>query len=129
RHAGEGRGLGHGELVEALAEVGLRRRRDTVRALAEKDDVEIELEDLLLGELVIHVEGDEGFLQLAPPRFIERQEHVAGRLLRDRASALYLAARDQIDDGRARDTDETDAALLEEPVVLRRKESVPHQRR
>src|SRR6185312_664220 len=64
RNTRERGGLGHRQLIEALAVVGLRRGRYAVGALAEEDLVEIKLEDLLLGELVIHLVGDDGLLQL-----------------------------------------------------------------
>ncbi len=56
RNPGERGGLGDGQLVQALAEERLRGGGDAVGALAEEDDVQIELEDLLLGELVIHLD-------------------------------------------------------------------------
>ena len=63
-HPGERGGLRHIELVERLAVKGLRRRRDAVGALAEEHDIQIQPEDLLLGELMLHAVGDEGFRSL-----------------------------------------------------------------
>ena len=53
RHARERRRLAERELVERFAEVGFRRRRHAIGALAEEDHVEIQREDFLLGELAL----------------------------------------------------------------------------
>jgi hypothetical protein len=128
-NAGEGGCLGDGELIEALAEVGLRRGRHAIGALAEEDDIEIELEDIGFAELAIHLEDDEGFLELAPPGLVECQENVARGLHGDGAAALHLLARDQIDDGGARERQRADAAFLEEAVILRGEKCLAYERR
>ena len=62
-HAGQQRALGQIELAHILAEVGLRGLAKSVdreaAALAEVDLVGVHLEDLLLGEAVLELEGDE----------------------------------------------------------------------
>jgi hypothetical protein len=118
RHPGDGRGLGHIELVESLAEERLRGGRDTVGALAKEDDVQIEPEDLLLGELMLHAVGDEGLLQLAAVGLVEIEEHVAGGLHGDGAGALGLVAGEEIDQHGAHHAEVVDAVVLEEALVL-----------
>ena len=115
---GDGGGLGYIKLVEGLAEEGLGGRRHAVGALPEEDHVQIQPEDLLLGELVLHAVGDEGFLQLAPIGLVEVEEHVAGGLHGDGAGALGLVAGKKIDEHRAHHAEVIDAVVLEEALVL-----------
>jgi len=120
RNARERRRLRDAQLIEGLAEEGLRGRGDSIGALPEEDHIQIQPEDLLLRELVLHPISEEGFLELAPPRLVERQEHVARGLHGDGARALRAIARDQIDQHRAHHTGIVDAVVLEEPIVLGR---------
>ena len=57
------------------------RRIDTVCTASEVDLVEIELEDLFLGEFPFHRHGQNGFAQFAIKRAIAVQKHVTGELL------------------------------------------------
>ena len=56
-------------------------------ALAEHDVVQVELEDLILGESRLEDERHELFLQLAAQGLLRRQERVLDDLLRERAAA------------------------------------------
>ena len=56
---GEQRALGDGELARVDAEVGLGRGLDAVGTAAEVDGVEVVLEDLVLGQLPVDLEGDD----------------------------------------------------------------------
>jgi hypothetical protein len=68
--------------------------------------------------------------QLAPRRFVQRQEHVARRLLRDRAAALAFApAVATFITTALQHAHPVDAVVLEEPVVLRGQHGLPDQRR
>ena len=80
---GEERGLGDRQLVERLVEVVERRGGDAVGADAEIDLVEIELEDLVLGEGVLDAEREQRLLDLAAQRDLAAQEEVLGDLLGD----------------------------------------------
>lgn len=53
------------QLVERLAEVGLRGRLDAVAVLRQIDDVEVHLQDFFLRELGLDVDGAENLLHLA----------------------------------------------------------------
>src|SRR5256885_13322409 len=64
-------------LSRSLAEEGLGGGRHAVGALPEEDHVQIQPEDLLLGELVLHAVGDEGLLQLAPIGLVRSEEHTS----------------------------------------------------
>src|SRR6266542_3619741 len=63
--AREQRRLRNRHLPGRLAEVTLRRGLDAIRAGAEIDPVEVELEDLLLGKLALEPERQHDFLELA----------------------------------------------------------------
>src|SRR5690606_8433083 len=92
RNAGEDRRLRERQLVERLAEIGLRGGGDTVRALAEEGRVEEELEDLFLRELLLDAQREDPLLELAHERQIARQKILARHLLRDRAAARHSLA-------------------------------------
>ena len=114
------------ELLDRLAEVNLRRRADAVRALAEKHLVQIQREDLLLGELLLDAQRREDLEQLAAIALLRAQEDAARELHRDRAAAFGFLARQQVARDRADQARIVDAAVLEEAVVLRGEHRVDH---
>ncbi len=79
-------------MARRLAKIALRRRLDPVGARAEIDPVEIEFEDLGLGELVLEPYRQHHFLELAHHVALGRQKQVLGKLLRDGRAALRDAA-------------------------------------
>ena len=118
RHTRERGGFGERQLVERLAEVQVGRSGDAIGALAEGDDVQIEPEDLLLGELTFDAVGEEHLLTLAPPRSIVGEEEILRGLLRDGARAFEPVAGNEIDDDRAQDALIVEPGMLEEAVIL-----------
>ncbi len=124
---GDGGGLRDRELVEGLAEESLGGRRHPVGALAKEDVIQIEPEDFLFGEFVLHCISDESLLQLTTICLIESQEDVASSLHGDRAGALGLVARNEVYGHRAHHTEIVDAVVLEETIVLRRQEGMFYQ--
>ena len=126
---GDQRALGHREVLGGLAEHPLRHRLHAVDAGAEVDAVEVQLEDLLLGELRFDQHRQHGLAalaQVAPP---VRQEERARQLLGDRAAALDRARRARIADDRARHRNRVDARMAEEAMVLDGDERVLEVRR
>ncbi len=126
RQAGEHRGLGERDVLQVLAEIHARRGREAVRALAQIDLVHVQLENLVLGERALDLVRKQHFIDLARVRLFARQEEVARDLHRDRARALRSAAMRQIGEARAQDTDEVDAAVFVEAVVLDREHRFFH---
>ena len=63
--AGEHRGLGDREVVDLFAEVRLGRRADAVRTVTEIDVVEIDRQDLGLGQLALEAHREHDLLHLA----------------------------------------------------------------
>ena len=92
--AREHRGLPEGELVDAAAEVGVRRGIDAVGSGAEVDDVEVALEDLVLGVVALDLDGQQRLLDLARERDLIVEKQPARELLRDRRGALKLLVRE-----------------------------------
>ncbi len=115
--------------IRALVEIHLRGRADPVRALAEEDPVQVQGQDLLLAELPLEPQGEEGLLELAPQRALVAEHGVARELHGDRAAALAHATRGQVAHRGAHDALPVHARVLEEAVVLGREERVHQQRR
>ena len=78
--------------VGAMAEEAARRGVDAVGAAAEIDPVEIELEDLVLGELRLQRQRQDRLADLAAEGAVVGQEDVAGELLGDGRAALRPVA-------------------------------------
>ena len=124
----EGR-LGDGQLVERLVEVVQRRRRYAVGAEAEEDLVQVEFEDMVLGEGLFDAQGDDRLADLALDRDLVGQQEVLGHLLGDGRSAdrpPVLAQVPDVHHHRAGDGQRIDAAVAVEILVLGRQEGVDH---
>ncbi len=80
----EHRRLGEIDLAGRFAEVEIRRRVDAEGAAAHIGAVEVELEDLVLGEARFEPQGEECLLDLALDGALVAQEQVLGELLGDR---------------------------------------------
>src|SRR6185436_5089134 len=81
---------------------------------------EIELEDLLLGEVGLEPDGEIRLLDLALEGPLVRKEHVLGELLRDRRAALNHGVGPEVLDERAEGAEEVDAEMVEKAPVLGR---------
>ena len=121
RQAGERRRLGHAQPLHALPEQIAARRFDTVGAVAEVDDVEIELEDLLLGERVLEpasqLELDELSAQGALVRQV-REEGAAHHLHGDGAEPFADVERGEVTPEGATGASPIDPAVMIEAAVL-----------
>ena len=120
-------GLVQFEIAHILVEIGTRRGLDAEALPAERNLVEIELEDLLLGQRVLDPAGQDHLLQLARDRIFVADQDVLGHLLRDRRSTLRALAGAHLGnvvDHRARKARIVDAAMRPECLVLRREEGI-----
>ena len=127
RQRGEIGGLRARQLVHRLVEIEQRRRGHAIGADAEIDFVEIEFEDLLLGEGPLDLHREKGFLELARKRQLIRQEEVLRHLLGDGRGALRTPSAAvvlYIGYERARDAGEVDPVMLVEVFVFGRYEGV-----
>jgi len=116
--AGQHGGLGEVHLARRLAEIELRGGIDPERAAAHIGAVEIELEDLVLGEPRLQPQREERFLHLALDGALVAQEQVLGELLGDRGAALHHAPGARIGDHGAHGAGDVDAEMLVEAAVL-----------
>jgi hypothetical protein len=117
--AASGRRLGQAQLVERLAEVVLGRRRHAVGAVAEEDLVEVQLEDLVLGQLALHLQRQQHLHHLAAVAVFGAEVEVLRDLLGDGAAAGHarvVGGGQQPD--RAADAAEIQALVLVEARVL-----------
>ena len=116
--AGKHRDLAKRQLVERLAEVRLRGRAETIGALAKVNLVDVELEDLLLVQAVLDLEGEERLVQLAGERLLRGKKEITRHLHGDGARALAPAAIDEIGVGGTQHADVIDPRMLVEALVL-----------
>src|SRR3546814_14749519 len=103
-----------------LAEVVARRCIDTISAGAEVDPVEVDGEDLVLGEAVLQPERQHDLLDLALQSAIRAEEEVLGKLLGEGGAALGDAAFAQVHVNRTKQAALVDAAVLVEAAVRHR---------
>ena len=91
--AGQHRGLGQVHVARRLVEIELRRGVDAEGAAAEIGAVEVELQDLVLGQPRLQPDRQERLLDLALDGALVGQEQVLGELLGDRGAALHARRR------------------------------------
>ncbi len=115
---GEHRRLGQIDVAGGLAEIILRRRLHAERAASHVGAIEIEAEDLFLGQMMFEPEREVRFLDLARDRTLVGQEHILGELLGDRGAPLHDASGVRIDGERAQRPDHVDAEVAEEAPIL-----------
>ena len=126
-HAGQQGRLADGELRRRLVEIALRGGLDPIGAAAEIDPVQIELENLLLGEFQLQPDGQDQLLSLAAIGLGRGQEEVARQLLGDgRAAAQGSAVIGHIIVLRADDAPRIEARVPVEPAVLDGDEGFRH---
>src|SRR5581483_6528922 len=118
RQAREQGGLPERELGRLDIEELARRGRDAVRAGAEVDVVQVQVEDLVLRELRLELEREDEFLRLALEASLRRQQQLLDDLLRDRARTLDDLAVTHVGDQRARDARDVDPGVAVEVGVL-----------
>src|SRR5690606_37167464 len=111
--------LREGELSGRLAEVGLRGGLYTVGVAAEVDGVEVVLEDLVLGELAVDLQGENRLPELADVVGRRAQVVALDVLLGERRAALDRVAA-QVVPQRAADGDRVDADVLVEAAEIGR---------
>ena len=120
RQAGQHGGLPERQVVGIGLEITASRRLDPVRLAAVIDGVEVHLENLILGELTVELDGEDGFLELALQgrRGIRPDIELLHQLLTDRAATLRHVLMVEVGDGGAEDAAHVDAAVLIEGAVL-----------
>jgi hypothetical protein len=123
------RRLGQRQVGPAVAEELSGSGVDAIGPAAEIDLVEVELEDLVLGELAFERERQHRLAQLAPEIIFVRQEDGARDLLRDGRRALQPTSFAAVLPGeleRAREADRIDAEVAAKAAILDRDHRVAH---
>ena len=124
RQPGDERALREVQLLRRPAEQMPRHRLDAVDAGAQIDAIEVELEDLLLGQLAVDHQREHRLANLAAVGLLVREEERPRQLLRQRAAALDRARRAEVADDGAAERDGIDAGMRVEAVILDRDERV-----
>ena len=115
---GDDRAFGQGDVRSVLAEIGARGGFHAVGVLAQVDLIQVDGQDLVLGEILFQAVGQDGFLHLARVAALGGQQQLLDELLGDGAAALARAAFAEVIDGRARDGHRVHAHVAVEGVVL-----------
>ena len=112
------RGLRQRQPLRLLAEIGNRRRTDTLEIAAEWREFEIEVEDLVLGELLLELERAHRLADLGGHRPLLPRLQQSSELHGDGGAAGHdLAAPDELQRGAA-ERQRIDAVMLLEALVL-----------
>ena len=99
--------------------VDLRRSADAIGTVAEKNFVDIELEDLIFTQLALDDDRQYDFLQLALVSLFRGEEKIARNLHRDGAAATLFLARLRQLHRRPHDRHPVHAGVLIEAIVFR----------
>ncbi len=129
QQAGEERRLPGVERLDVDPEPGARGRLHAVGAPAEVHGVEVAGEDLLLGDLLLELDGHHRFFDLAGGGLLGGEVLLLHVLLGDGGAALAHTLVAQVGHGGAGDAHGIDAAVLEEVAVLGRHHGVAQDRR
>jgi hypothetical protein len=124
-HGGEDGGLAEVQVLGRVVEVGLGGGLDAIGAAAEVDGVEVALEDLLLAELLLDLQRDDGLADLALVALLAGEVEDLDVLLGDRRRALAGIAAG-VGEERAQDALGVDALVGPEGLVLRGDHRVLH---
>src|SRR5262249_16852149 len=116
--AGEHRCFSEVYVARGLVEIKLRSCIDAEGAATEIGAVEIEFEDLVLGQPYLKPQREKRFLDLALDGALVRQEQVLGQLLAEGGAALHPAAGARIREHRAKKAGKVDAEMFVEPPVF-----------
>ena len=121
----EHRGLARVELGRRLAEVVESGSFNSVISRAEVNVVDVQLEQLLLGELALETQCENGFAHLTNVASLVAREQVLDDLLRDRRTTLVHTALHVVACERTNDTGGIDAAMCKKPAIFGCDERLP----
>ena len=118
----EQRGFGQRHRRHVLAEIGRRRRAETVQAERAAPSqvhlVAVVFEDLLFAQPLFQAHRDRDFDHLPAPALILLEPHAAGKLHAQRGGALVLSPLLEIDPGGFDHARKIEAVVVEEMLVL-----------
>ena len=122
-------GLRRRQFLQVLAEIDLGRRGEAVGALAKVNLVDVQLENLVLAEIVLDLEGQQHLQHLAGDGLLAGQEEIARHLLGNGAGPLALAAARHVHHHRPQEPQGIHPAMLIDALVFRRQDGVLHHGR
>ena len=135
--AGDQSRFGRSDIFQVFVEIGLRCLRKSTdgerAALAQIHPIGIKLEDLLLAELLLHLQRNQHFRELAldrllvMPGLLRSDEEGPGKLHGDGRAALLVALMSYVHPGGFRQADKVHAAVLEESAVFDGQHRIDHQ--
>ena len=126
---GKRRGLGNIQVARRLTEKHLRGSLDPSHVGTEADLIQIQLENRVLGEVALELDGNAGLPQFAGDLLFLAEvlgEHVTRELHRDRGKPLRVMQRRDVGLERAEDAPVVDAAVVVEALVFYRDERLAH---
>ena len=106
------------EGADFLVEIDTGRRRHAGGTRTKIDIIEVPCEDLVLAELKLQPEGDDGFLDLPLPSPVPLQIENLDQLLGDGAAALNHLAGAKVSIERSSNAHQIDARMLVEAAIL-----------
>ena len=113
------------DVLQGLAEVGFGRCRKAVGAVAQIDLVHIDLKNLVLGELLLELVGEQHLVELAGVGLFRAEVGVARHLHGDGGSALAFDAA-QVGESGAQNADVVHAAMLVKARVFNGHHGIAH---
>ena len=126
--ASQHRRLGNGDVLERFAKVGFAGSGKAVGPVAQEDLVHIDFQNLVFGQVVLELEGQQYLVNLARKGLLGGQIHIARHLHGDGRGALALGAA-HVGRRRPHHAQVIDATVLEKAGVFDRQNSVFHHRR
>ena len=115
---GQHRGLGYGDVLQRLSVIDLCRSGEAVGTLTQVDLVDIDLQDFVLGQARLDLEGQQRLVQLARQRFLAAEEEIPGHLHGNGGGALTPASRTQVGVSRPDDPLVVHPGMLVEALIL-----------
>ena len=119
QQTGQHGGLGQVDLCRRFVEIAPGGGIHAIGAGAEVDPVQIQGQDLILGEIGLQPQGQQKFLNFAFQGPLMGQKDVLGQLLADGAAALHDAPGEQIGHHGAAQSDGIDAEMAVKAAVFR----------
>ena len=113
------------DFLERLVEIGFTGGRESVGSLSQENLVHIDLKNLVLGQQVLQLEGQENLVNLAGVGFFGREIHVARHLHCDGGGALAFEIA-QVGQGGTQHAFVVHPAVFVEPCVFNCQNGIGH---
>ena len=127
--AGQHGDFGNAQAFKFDPVIHLRGRGESVGAVAEKNLVEIQLQNFILGQGALYVEGEQHLFQFAGVGSLRREEKISRHLHGNGARPLRAGFAAQVAHHGAQDSGKIDAGVVIEAVVFGDQHGVNQQRR